>query len=58
MTGTAGIGVSNVNARIRMYFGQQYGLRVQSKAGQGTTVTMEIPAIVYQEDCNESIDRG
>jgi len=58
MTGTAGIGVSNVNARIQKYFGQQYGLRVQSEAGKGTTVTMVIPAIVYQEDCNESIDRG
>ena len=58
MTGTSGIGVSNVNARIRKYFGQQYGLDVRSEAGSGTTVTMEIPAIVYQEDCNESIDRG
>ena len=57
MTGTSGIGVKNVNARIKKYFGEQYGLTVQSEAGKGTTVTMVIPAIVYQEDCNESIDR-
>ena len=40
----AGFGLANVNERIRMNFGQEYGLFVQSKKGKGTKITIAIPA--------------
>lgn len=39
-----GFGLANVNERIRMYFGAEYGLRVTAAPGEGTTVTIVIPA--------------
>lgn len=39
-----GIGLLNVNERIRLNYGPQYGLQVESTYGVGTTVTVRIPA--------------
>lgn len=39
-----GIGVMNVNARIKLYFGNQYGLRFR-EAAVGTTVEITLPAV-------------
>ncbi|CZR75382.1 hypothetical protein CDFC105_03965 [Clostridioides difficile] len=41
----SGIGVKNVNERIRLYFGGNYGLAYESKLGDGTTVIIRIPKI-------------
>ena len=38
-----GIGLSNVQARLRGTFGTAYGLRLQSEPGRGTTVVMTLP---------------
>ncbi len=38
-----GIGLSNVDARLRATFGSRYGLRVRSRLGHGTTVVMTLP---------------
>jgi two-component system LytT family sensor kinase len=38
-----GIGVSNVDARLRATFGEQYALRIESDLGQGTTAVMTVP---------------
>jgi sensor histidine kinase YesM len=38
-----GIGVSNVDARLRATFGEQYALRIESDIGQGTTAMMTVP---------------
>lgn len=38
-------GLRNVNARIRNYYGDAYGLYVESEYGFGTRVTIEIPFI-------------
>jgi two-component system LytT family sensor kinase len=38
-----GIGLSNVDARLRATFGEKYALRVESEPGQGTTVIMTVP---------------
>ncbi|MEK3912233.1 sensor histidine kinase [Paenibacillus sp. FSL H7-0331] len=44
-TGSEGsIGLMNVHNRIQMVFGAQYGLTVQSTKGEGTTVTIRMPA--------------
>lgn len=37
------IGLSNVNQRINLMFGPQYGVRVKSKIGDGTNVELRIP---------------
>ena len=38
-----GIGLSNVDARLRATFGSPYGLQVRSRPGRGTTVVMTLP---------------
>lgn len=38
-----GIGMKNVNDRIRIYFGAAYGLTIQSEPDCGTTVTIRLP---------------
>ena len=40
-----GIGVSNVNNRIKLLFGEQYGLRYASSPGRGTKVALCLPII-------------
>ena len=40
----SGFGIGNVNRRIRLYYGKQYGLSVRSKYNTGTCVTLVIPA--------------
>ena len=37
------IGLSNVNQRIILAFGEGYGVTVRSKINFGTTVTLELP---------------
>jgi len=37
------IGMQNVSNRIKLYYGDEYGLNIQSIEGEGTTVTIEIP---------------
>ena len=39
------IGVANVNQRLRLCFGEEYGLLVESREGEGTSVTVRIPRI-------------
>jgi two-component system sensor histidine kinase YesM len=39
-----GIGVLNVHRRIQMVYGEQYGLRIESKLEQGTKMIMVMPA--------------
>lgn len=39
-----GFGLANVNERIRMNYGSEYGLTIESKKGKGTMVTIVLPA--------------
>lgn len=39
-----GIGIGNVNNLIKLYYGEQYGLEIESTAGEGTEITISIPA--------------
>ncbi len=44
LAGTGGgIGLSNVDARLRATFGERYGLRIDSAVGGGTTTVMRVP---------------
>ena len=38
-----GIGVSNVDSRLRATFGERYALRIESELGEGTTAVMTVP---------------
>ena len=40
----SGFGIGNVNKRIRLYYGKQYGLSVRSESNTGACVTLIIPA--------------
>lgn len=39
------IGLKNVHEQIRYYFGNKYGITIDSTLGKGTTVTVRIPAL-------------
>ncbi len=45
----SGIGVRNVNERVHLYFGESYGVRIQSEPDEGTDVIIHLPAIPYSE---------
>ena len=45
----SGIGVKNVMERIKLYFGDDYGLSIWSEPDEGTTITIRLPARVYAE---------
>ena len=51
LTGTSGsgIGIKNVQERIRLYFGPAYGLVIHSEPDVGTSVVVHLPAISYEE---------
>ena len=40
-----GIGLKNVDERIKLYFGEDYGLEIDSRKNMGTKVTMCIPIV-------------
>ncbi len=43
-----GYGMKNVHERIQLYYGQEYGLHIESVINQGTIITVKIPEIVYK----------
>lgn len=44
-----GFGVSAVNQRLKLMFGREYGLTIDSREGIGTTVTIRIPCREKEE---------
>ena len=38
-----GVGINNVQRRLKLFYGEAYGLRFKSELNQGTTVTVTIP---------------
>jgi two-component system sensor histidine kinase YesM len=45
----AGIGLRNVHERIRLNFGEAYGLRIESEREEGTVVTVWLPVLREEE---------
>ncbi|MDO5573730.1 MAG: sensor histidine kinase [bacterium] len=44
----SGFGLANVNERIRMNFGAEYGMTIESAKGEGTRVRIVIPAELFE----------
>lgn len=38
-----GIGLRNVHSRLKLYYGEEYGIQIQSKEGEGTNVIVLLP---------------
>lgn len=57
------VGLKNIDERIKLYFGAQYGISIHSADGEGMLVKVIIPAIEYEkitrdgEDDAKDIDR-
>jgi len=43
------MGLSNMHERIQLYFGEKYGLYIDSKTGAGTVTTLKLPVITAEE---------
>lgn len=48
-TSGSGIGVKNVNERIKLFYGLEYGLNYQSELGKGTNVTITLPVNYFEK---------
>ena len=44
-----GIGLSNVDGRLRATFGERYALRLESELGHGTTAIMTVPNLIGED---------
>lgn len=49
----SGIGVNNVDQRIKLHYGPQYGLEIDSQPGKGTICRVTIPRRLYKEEFPE-----
>ena len=45
---SSGIGIKNVSDRIKIYFGDNYGVKVESEPDVGTKITVRIPKITKE----------
>lgn len=44
-----GYGVKNINFRLKLYYGEKYGVSYEDGHGEGTTVRIRIPAMTVEE---------
>ncbi len=54
----SGVGLINVNNRIRIFFGEEYGLVVESEPDEGTKVSIVIPAVPCTEENSRVLEKG
>lgn len=47
---TKRIGVRNVHDRLKLQYGESFGLEIDSKLGEGTTVTYRLPFLKGREE--------
>ena len=54
----SGVGLINVHNRIRLRFGEPYGLKITSCPDEGTTIRIHFPLIPYSEETQEILEKG
>lgn len=54
----SGVGLVNINHRIQLLFGKEYGLSVESEPDEGTVVSVHIPAVPYTEENRMRLEAG
>ncbi|RKM61498.1 sensor histidine kinase [Butyrivibrio sp. CB08] len=54
----SGVGLINVQRRIQLRFGQEYGLKIESEPDEGCVVTIHLPAIEYTEENRKALESG
>nr|WP_264472771.1 sensor histidine kinase [Extibacter muris] len=54
----SGVGLVNVNNRIQILFGKEYGLAIESEPDEGTTVFIRLPAVLYTEENKKVLEQG
>ena len=54
----SGVGLVNVNRRRQIYFGNEYGLSIESELDEGTRVLIRIPAVPYTEEGTTLLEEG
>lgn len=54
----SGVGLINVHNRIRLRFGNSYGLEIESQPDEGTTVRIHLPDIEYSSETVELLEGG
>ncbi|MCR5654715.1 MAG: sensor histidine kinase [Lachnospiraceae bacterium] len=54
----SGVGLVNIHSRIRLRFGEAYGLRIESEPDEGTKVHITLPAVLYTEVNQKMLERG
>jgi two-component system sensor histidine kinase YesM len=54
--GVTSIGIHNVNERIGLYYGENYGLSYESAPGLGTKAIVRIPHRVHRQRRNEHVE--
>lgn len=52
------IGVGNVSRRLKLHYGERYGVRVHSQVGKGTEVSILIPAIEHHPHSDQEGREG
>ncbi|MNO48204.1 Sensor histidine kinase YpdA [compost metagenome] len=52
------IGIGNVSRRLKLHFGQKYGVSMDSRLGEGTTIRILIPMMVHQSEHNQVRKEG
>lgn len=54
----SGVGLVNINSRLKILFGKEYGLIVESEPDEGTRVSICIPAVLYTEENRKILEKG
>ncbi|PWW07294.1 two-component system sensor histidine kinase YesM [Paenibacillus cellulosilyticus] len=55
--GSKGIGLYNVNRRLQLHFGQQYGIEVESESSKGTVFRFIMPEVTISKEEGTRSDR-
>lgn len=54
----SGVGIINVHNRIQLRFGKRYGLEIESRPDEGTTVRIHLPYIEYSQETVGLLEGG